>query len=169
MKNMMKFKMKIESQSNVQKYAPSFISFYTCSEPDLTYEIENIDTSNITSMRSMFESCEYVTQLDLSSFDTSNVTNMSYLVYKCVRLQKLNLSSFDTSSVTTMFRIFRDLWGLQEVTFGKDWITPETEEEYSNISGTWTNQETNVSYSGLNALLTAGKTAGALTGTWKKS
>lgn len=165
----MKFKMKISSKSNVQKFAPDYISFYYYQGSDLSDEIANIDTSNITSMRSMFESCEYITELDLTSFDTLNVTNMQLLFYKCVRLQKVNLSSFDTSSVTTMFRIFKDLWGLQEITFGEDWITPETEEEYSNISGTWTNQETGVSYSGLNALLTAGKTAGALTGTWKKS
>ena len=169
MKNTMKFKMKIESQSNVQKYAPDYISFYYYQGSDLSDEVANIDTSNITSMRSMFERCEYVTNLDLSNFDTSSVENMSYLFQGAVRLQKLNLSSFDTSSVTTMFRVFRDLWGLQEVTFGENWITPETEEEYSNISGTWTNQETNVSYSGLNALLTAGKSEDALTGTWKKS
>lgn len=169
MKNKMKFKMKIESQSNVQKYAPSYISFYYFRGSSLENEIENLDTSNITNMRSMFEKCEYVTELDLSNFDTENVTDMSYLFGGDVRLQKINLSSFDTSNVTTMFRILRDMWGLQEITFGENWITTDVEEEYSNISGTWTNQETGVSYSGLNALVTAGKTPGALTGTWKKS
>lgn len=120
-------------------------------------------------MRSMFECCEFLTELDLKSFDTSNVTNMTYMFQKDVRLQKVDFSSFDTRNVTAMFRIFRDCWGLQEITFGENWITPETEEEYSNISGTWTNQETGVSYSGINALIEAGKTAGALTGTWKRS
>lgn len=169
MKNMMKFKMKIESQSNVQKYAPDYISFYYYQGSDLSDEVANIDTSNITNMRSMFDYCEYLTELDLSNFDTSNVTTFYNMFNRCVRLQKLNLSSFDTSSATTMRDMFSGLWGLQEVTFGENWLTPDVEETYSNISGTWTNQETSVSYSGLNALIEAGKTAGALTGTWKKS
>lgn len=152
-----------------EKFAPSFLSFYYFRGDSLANEISNIDTSNITDMRSMFEYCEYVTELDLSSFDTSKVTSMQYLFYKDARLQKVDLSSFDTSNVSTMFRIFRDCWGLQEIKFGANWITPNVTEDFSNIGGTWTNQETGVSYSGVNALIEAGKTAGALTGTWKRS
>lgn len=151
------------------KFTPSFLSFYYFRGDSLADEISKLDTSNITDMRSMFEYCEFLTELDLKSFDTSNVTNMTYMFQKDVRLQKVDFSSFDTRNVTTMFRIFRDCWGLQEITFGENWITPNVEEEYSNISGTWTNQETGVSYTGVNALIEAGKTAGALKGTWKRS
>lgn len=152
-----------------EKFVPSFLSFYYFRGDSLANEISKLDTSNITDMRSMFEYCEYVTELDLSSFDTSNVTSMQYLFYKNVRLQKVDLSSFDTRNVTTMFRLFRDCWGLQELKFGANWLTPDVTEDFSNIGGTWTNQETGVSYSGVNALIEAGKTAGALTGTWKRS
>lgn len=159
----------VEGTFGGEKFAPSFISFYYFRGDSLADEVSKLDTSNITDMRSMFDYCEYLTELDLSNFDTSNVTSFYNMFDRCVRLQKLNLSSFDTSSATTMRDMFAGLWGLKEVTFGEDWITPNVEETYSNISGTWTNQETSVSYTGLNALIEAGKTAGALTGTWKKS
>lgn len=152
-----------------EKYAPKYISFYQYQGNDLSEELANIDTSNITSMRSMFDYCEYLTELDLSNFDTSKVTSFQMMFNRCVRLQKLNLSSFDTSSATIMRDVVSGLWGLQEITFGANWITPNVSETYSQIGGTWTNQTTGVSYSGLNALIEAGKTEGALTGTWKKS
>lgn len=152
-----------------EKYAPKYISFYQYQGDDLSEEVANIDTSNITSMRSMFDYCEYLTELDLSNFDTSKVTSFQLMFNRCVRLQKLNLSSFDTSSATIMRDVVSGLWGLQEITFGANWITPNVTETYSQIGGTWTNQTTGVSYTGLNALIEAGKTAGALTGTWKRT
>lgn len=112
---MMKFKMKIESQSNVQKYAPKYISFYQYQGNDLSDEVANIDTSNITNMRSMFDYCEYLTELDLSNFDTSNVTTFYNMFNRCVRLQKLDLSSFDTSNVTSVRTIFYNCSSLQEL------------------------------------------------------
>ncbi|MBS7577582.1 MULTISPECIES: BspA family leucine-rich repeat surface protein [unclassified Enterococcus] len=74
--------------------------------------IENLnllDTSNVTSMLSMFAACSSLVQLDLSNFKTSKVTNMGSLFYYCKALKNLDLSSFDTSSVTySMLSMFRD-------------------------------------------------------------
>ena len=67
---------------------------------------QNFDTSNVTNMNSMFESCESLTELDISKFNTSNVINMSRMFINCRSLTKLDLSNFDTSNVTNMSSMF---------------------------------------------------------------
>ena len=61
------------------KYAPQFVSFYRYSGGDLTYELENLDTSNFTSMAYMFAYCDSaeIDHFDLSGFDTSKGTVMN--------------------------------------------------------------------------------------------
>lgn len=47
---------------------------YTYSYITSINELDKYDTSNITTMEMMFESCKSIESLDLSNFDTSNVT-----------------------------------------------------------------------------------------------
>ena len=65
-----------------------------------------IDTSQVTSMNSMFYSCSSLTSLDLSSFNTSKVTDMHSMFYSCSSLTSLDLRNFDTSNVTSMNNMF---------------------------------------------------------------
>ena len=88
------------------KYAPKFISFYNCSENNLSDELSNLDTSNITEMFYMFMDCSNLTSLDLSGFNTSNVTIMTDMFMGCINLTSLNISSFDTSNVTECLNYF---------------------------------------------------------------
>ena len=74
-------------------------------------EIENInllDTSNVTDMSHMFQSCIKLTNLDLSSFDTSKVTNMGEMFSGSTRLTILDVSNFDTSQITDMSYMFEN-------------------------------------------------------------
>ena len=93
-------------ETSVGKYAPRFISFRDYNKMDLDYEISNIDTSNVTDMRSMFNGCTYLTSLDLSNFNTSNVTDMNSMFNGCQNLTSLILSNFDTSNVRDMNSMF---------------------------------------------------------------
>ena len=68
-------------------------------------DLSGVDTSNVTNMRSMFEFCG-LTSLDLSSFNTSRVTDMCEMFSWCTKLTSLDLSSFDTSNVTNMKYMF---------------------------------------------------------------
>ena len=72
----------------------------------LELDLSNFNTSQVTSMYSMFLDMFYLTTLNLSSFDTSNVTNMSYMFYGMSNLTSLDLSNFDTSKVTDMSAMF---------------------------------------------------------------
>ena len=95
-------------ETSVGKYAPRFISFRDYNKTDLDYEISNIDTSNITDMRAMFNCCSNLTSLDLSNFNISDVTNISSMFLNCKNLTSLDLSKFNTSNVTDMHSIFND-------------------------------------------------------------
>ena len=74
--------------------------------------IENLNTSNVTNMESMFTSCQRLTSLDVTHFDTSNVTNMHNMFRFCSGLTELNVSSFDTSNVKIMYNMFGFCSGL---------------------------------------------------------
>ena len=78
-------------------------------------DLSNFDTSNVTDMQYMFYGCDKLTELDLSSFDTSNVTDMQYMFTICRKLTKLDLSSFDTSSVTRATYMFSSCENLPEL------------------------------------------------------
>ena len=61
-----------------------------------------LNTSSVTNMNNMFQSCSKLTTIPL--LDTSKVTNMSYMFYSCSKLTTIPL--LDTSSVTTMYNMF---------------------------------------------------------------
>ena len=74
------------------------------------------NTSNVTSMNSMFNMCSGLTSLVLSGWNTSNVTNMAYMFNSCSNLKSLDASSFNTSNVTNMSSMFSGCEGLTSLT-----------------------------------------------------
>lgn len=68
--------------------------------------VENLNTSNVTSMRAMFSCCEKLTSIDVSHFNTSSVTTMQAMFYNCKEIKYLDLSRFNTSNVTNMLVMF---------------------------------------------------------------
>ena len=100
-----------ESITNVDiidKISPVSTAFWfaRCYEVTEIKNISNLDTSNVTDMSRMFDSCESLTTLDVSKFDTSNVTDMSRMFDSCESLTTLDVSKFDTSNVTNMSDMF---------------------------------------------------------------
>ena len=88
--------------------------FYNCSNLT-TLDLSNFNTSNVTNMNSMFSNCSNITNLDLSSFSTSNVTNMYAMFDRCSSLKSLDLSNFDTSKVTNMSFMFNSCSSLKSL------------------------------------------------------
>ena len=67
-------------------------------------DIENLDTSKVTNMDSMF--CDTIfnsnsDSLDLSSWDVSNVKDMSYM-FQCCSIKYLDLSNWDLNNIKRM-------------------------------------------------------------------
>ncbi len=75
-------------------------------------DLSNLNTANVTSMRTMFGACHALTSLDLSSFDTSNVTDMDNMFLECYVLAFLDLSTFNTANVTNMHAMFFNCYAL---------------------------------------------------------
>ena len=74
--------------------------------------IENLNTANVSDMRSMFYGCSSLTSLDVSNFNTANVTNMACMFYDCSKLTNLDVSKFNTANVTNMTGMFMRCFGL---------------------------------------------------------
>ena len=93
------------------KIVPKSCSYWFCDGFTLLKEIrniENLDTSNVESMDSLFLGCLNIEELDLSSWDTSSVTNMNAVfdMNNENKLKYINLAGWDTSNVTTMRNMF---------------------------------------------------------------
>lgn len=90
-------------------------------------ELNNLDTSKVASMDSMFFYCTNLEELDLTNFNTSNVETMDNMFIGCSKLKSLDLSSFDTSKVKGMRWMFSGCSDLEELDL-RGW-------DISNVSG----------------------------------
>ena len=78
-------------------------SFSNIPNLDLAY----LNTSNVKSMRSMFEGGRYYSSLDLARFDTRKVEDFSSMFRGVIiDSQTLDVSSFDTSNATSLGLMF---------------------------------------------------------------
>ena len=100
-----KYNHDLKSLSFVTPIELKYLSFIGCDGLNKV-DLSNVNTENVTTMRSMFCGCKSLTGLDLSSFDTRNVTNMYNMFGDSESLTNLDLSSFDTKSVTDMAFMF---------------------------------------------------------------
>lgn len=90
------------------------------------YDFNNIDTSEVENMKSMFSANSSLSYINIDTFDTSNVTTMYEMFSGCSSLTSLDLSYLDTSSVTTMVGMFASCSNLESVNLsglGSDVLT----------------------------------------------
>ena len=91
---------KVVFNNSFKDYCPysTYRWFADCSLLTEIIGIENLITSNITNMQSMFSGCISLTNIDLSNFNTSIVLNMDKVFYGCNSLESL---VFDKNFVST--------------------------------------------------------------------
>lgn len=101
--------------SNGKIYAPvdSEELFCEYSQAESIEFRDGFDTSHVTSMKAMFDSCESLKELDIKSFHTQNVTDMSLMFANCEKLESLDLSGFNTQNVTDMSSMFYQCMALK--------------------------------------------------------
>lgn len=68
-------------------------------------DLRAFNTSNVTTMRSMFDNCVSEEILGLDNFNTTNVTDMAFM-FNASKATELDLSNFNTSHVTDMENMF---------------------------------------------------------------
>ncbi len=69
-------------------------------------DLSDFDTSNVTTIWSMFCYCTSLTSLDLFNFDTSQVTFMYRMFYQCINLEYINIYKFTEINLNTCNDIF---------------------------------------------------------------
>ena len=116
--------------SNVTNMGGMFQSCYSLTSLDLT----NFNTSNVTNMNLMFQSCYSLTSLDLANFNTSNVTNMHGMFSGCIKFTSLDVSSFNTSNVTSMNGMFLSCNSLKSLDLSK-WDTSKVTDMFRMFDG----------------------------------
>ena len=67
----------------------------------------NLNTTNVTSMRGMFDYCFKLQTFDIDKLQTASVQDMSNMFYNCKCLTSLDVSHFETGSVTDMSAMFK--------------------------------------------------------------
>ena len=90
-------------------------SMFSGCEALTSLDLKNFNTSKVKSMYAMFQRCDGLTSLDLTNFDTSEVTNMQYMFYGCSGLTSIDLTNVNTSKVTSMNSMFQNCQNLTSI------------------------------------------------------
>lgn len=95
----------IPNLSNVTSMASMFEN---CNYLNSPFNINNWNTATVTNMSGMFKSCLLFNQA-LNQWNTSNVTNMSSM-FESAQSFNLNLGNWNTANVTNMSRMFANAY-----------------------------------------------------------
>ena len=101
---------------NLQNIDLSHLDFSECERMSSMFEndlslsnivsLDQIDTSEVMYMDSLFAGCESLSSLKVNSWDVSNVTDLSAMFENCASLRSLSLASWDVSSCEDMSDLF---------------------------------------------------------------
>ena len=118
------------SSINDVEFAPSFAKarptstaywFSGMNSLNMISGLENLNTSEVTSMAGMFQYCSMLTDLFLDKFDTRNVTDMSDM-FRGLGMPELDLTGFNTRNAANIARMFNSS-SLNKITVGPEWST----------------------------------------------
>lgn len=73
-----------------------------------------------TKVHMMFSGCSSLTNLDINNFDTSQVTSFECMFDNCKSLASLDLTNMDTSKNTSVYAMFSGCNLLSTITFGNN-------------------------------------------------
>ncbi len=99
--------------------------FYKC-EQLRALDLSGFNTEKVENMRDMFSNCKNLETLNLSSFKTNNLTNMSEMFLECNKIAQLDLSGFNTSGVKALDLVFKNCYALEALdlsSFNTKWVT----------------------------------------------
>lgn len=99
--------------------------FYKCGQLR-ALDLSGFNTEKVEDMSDMFSNCKNLETLNLSSFKTNNLTNMSEMFLECNKIAQLDLSGFNTSRVKTLDLVFKNCYALEALdlsSFDTKWVT----------------------------------------------
>ncbi len=117
---------KVVFHSSFKDYFPTSCAYWFANLKNLTTISgmkDNLNTSNVTDLNSMFTFCKKLANIDVSGFNTTKVENLSYMFSGCESLTSLDLSVFNTANVTNMYDMFNGCCNLKTIFVGTSWTT----------------------------------------------
>ena len=66
------------------------------SNPNLELTFENVNISNISTMKEMFMECYRLSKIEYINFDAFNLLSMEKILYNCENLKNVTFINFDT-------------------------------------------------------------------------
>lgn len=96
-----------ESSFKDVKLTSTYQWFLGCQKLEAIEGIANLNTSEVTTMRAMFSSCESLKSIDVTGFNTAKVTSMRNMFANCKKLKQVVVTHFDTGAVEDMTGMFR--------------------------------------------------------------
>lgn len=99
--------------------------FYMCKQLR-ALDLSGFHTEKVENMQDMFSNCKNLETLNLSSFKTNNLTNMSEMFLECNKIAQLDLSGFNTSGVKALDLVFKNCYALEALdlsSFDTKWVT----------------------------------------------
>ena len=99
--------------------------FYMCKQLR-ALDLSGFNTEKVENMRDMFSNCKNLETLNLSSFKTNNLTDMSEMFLECNKIAQLDLSGFNTSGVKALDLVFKNCYALESLdlsSFDTKWVT----------------------------------------------
>ena len=115
----------LDSWSNA---APTRISFANKKNIKTIKKLKDLDTSNVTSMSTMFYFCSSLTSLDLSNFNTSKVTDIQSMFGSCSSLKDVYITV-----EATLNKLTNNL-----TSQGTDYIPSSATIHYNSVDYKWT-------------------------------
>lgn len=108
---------KVVFDATCKDFCPTYTYhwFASCGQLKEVIGIENLNTSKVSDMNSMFSGCRALTHLDLSSLNTVRVRCMCSMFQGCCSLKSLDLSSFSVRAVENMNSMFSDCTALTQL------------------------------------------------------
>ena len=91
--------------------------------------IENLNTTNVTEMASMFYGCSQLTSLDVTNFNTANVLAMSDMFSGCSSLTSLDVTNFNTENVVWIMKIFKGCSALTTIYVSDKFVMAKVDDE----------------------------------------
>ena len=97
---------KFDKSFSMARPTSTFCWFWGLRKLKTIIGIENLNTSEVKYMNSMFSECCSLTELDVSGFNTANVENMGGMFEGCSQLKTIDVSGFNTANVEDMSFMF---------------------------------------------------------------
>lgn len=109
---------KFDKSFSMARPTSTFLWFWGLRKLKTIIGIENLNTSEVEYMYSMFSECCSLTELDLSGFNTANVVSMGSMFEGCSQLKTLDISGFNTANVDNMLDMFSGCSNLRTINIG---------------------------------------------------